>query len=118
MLGHSFLRGRSGPSTSFKQAVPVEFPRPGIYSMGFVTSAQRNEDAKSKRLRRVWSVFIPTTPNPTTGFPISAQSSRILTDGIFRRNRTQADDALDGVGPDMSSRIRSASRTKMRIYVG
>jgi len=36
--------------TSFKQAVLVEFPRPGIYSMGFVTSVQRNEDAKSKRL--------------------------------------------------------------------
>lgn len=59
----------SGQKTSFQQAVLVEFPRKGIYSLGFVTSDQRNE-LQVKTPVTVWSVFVPTTPNPTTGFLI------------------------------------------------
>jgi uncharacterized membrane protein len=48
---------------SFKSVVFVEFPHPGMRSIGFVTSRVRREDGST------WSlVFVPTTPNPTTGF--------------------------------------------------
>jgi uncharacterized membrane protein len=59
----------SGSKSSFKQVVLVEFPRPGQYSIGFLTSEDHPE-VQSKTGVRVVSVFVPTTPNPTTGFLI------------------------------------------------
>jgi uncharacterized membrane protein len=51
----------AGSKTSLKHAVLVEFPHPGIYSIGFVTSEQRSE-VQVKTPKAVWSVFILTTP--------------------------------------------------------
>lgn len=48
---------------AFKSVVFVEFPQPGMRAIGFVTSSMRRPDGSE------WStVFVPTTPNPTTGF--------------------------------------------------
>jgi uncharacterized membrane protein len=52
---------------SFKQVVMVEFPRSGIYGIGFITSHDL-EEAQAKTEQEVTCVFVPTTPNPTTGF--------------------------------------------------
>jgi uncharacterized membrane protein len=52
---------------SFKQVVMVEFPRKGAYSIGFIT-AHDLEEAQAKTAQEVTCVFVPTTPNPTTGF--------------------------------------------------
>jgi uncharacterized membrane protein len=50
-------------SDAFKSVVFVEFPHPGMRSIGFVTGRIVREDGS------VWNtVFVPTTPNPTTGF--------------------------------------------------
>lgn len=50
-------------SRAFKSVVFVEFPRPGMRALGFVTG--RVTDAAGT----TWTtVFVPTTPNPTTGF--------------------------------------------------
>jgi uncharacterized membrane protein len=50
-------------SQAFKSVVFVEFPQPGMRAVGFVTSRMTREDGS------VWNtVFVPTTPNPTTGF--------------------------------------------------
>jgi uncharacterized membrane protein len=54
---------------SFKQVVMVEFPRKGVYSIGFITSHEL-EEAQAKTAQVVTCVFVPTTPNPTTGFII------------------------------------------------
>jgi len=55
--------------SSFKQVVLVEFPRAGIYSLGFVTSEHLNE-IQHRTAPHTVSVFIPTTPNPTSGYLI------------------------------------------------
>ncbi len=47
----------------------IEYPRKGIYSIGFVT-AETSGDVKEAIGRETWSIFIPTTPNPTSGFLI------------------------------------------------
>jgi len=52
---------------SFKQVVMVEFPRKGAFSIGFITSHDL-EEAQAKTAQEVTCVFVPTTPNPTTGF--------------------------------------------------
>ncbi|MGQ9631955.1 MAG: DUF502 domain-containing protein [bacterium] len=51
-------------STAFKRVVLVEFPRPGMKSIALVTKVIVDKDTG----RRFVSMFIPTTPNPTTGF--------------------------------------------------
>jgi len=57
----------AGNKNSFKTVVLIEYPRPGIYSVGFITSEQ--EDEISLKLdRKTVCVFIPTTPIPTSGF--------------------------------------------------
>lgn len=52
---------------SFKQIVMIQFPRQGIYSLGFLTNDVSPEMAPGKQ-NGYCSIFIPTTPNPTTGY--------------------------------------------------
>jgi uncharacterized membrane protein len=59
----------SGNKSSFKTVVLVEYPREGIYSIGFITGEQEDEVQK-KIGRKCVCVFIPTTPIPTGGFLI------------------------------------------------
>ncbi len=53
----------SSNKSAFKKVALVEFPRPGIYSLGFIT----NEEFPYIE-RDTYSIFIPTTPNPTSGW--------------------------------------------------
>lgn len=54
---------------SFKKVVMVEYPRKGLFSIGFVTGVARSEIQDSTN-KRVVNVFIPTSPNPTSGYLI------------------------------------------------
>lgn len=56
-----------GKSKTFRQVVMVEFPRKGIYCLGFVTNEMTFVSAKKKRIKFV-NVYIPNPPNPTSGF--------------------------------------------------
>ncbi len=49
--------------TGFMQVVLVEFPRRGTRTIGFITNEQSDESG-----RKLLNVFIPTSPNPTSGF--------------------------------------------------
>jgi len=51
----------------FRRVVLVEYPRPGIWAIAFVTGAICTE-IQNQMSRPVISLFIPTTPNPTTGW--------------------------------------------------
>ncbi len=51
----------------FRRVVLVEYPRRGIWAIAFVTGSMSN-DIQEQMMRPVLSVFIPTTPNPTTGW--------------------------------------------------
>lgn len=62
---------------SFKQVVMVEFPRKGIYSIGFITSHEL-EEAQAKTEQVVTCVFVPTTPNPTTGFIVLVPRDEVV----------------------------------------
>ena len=63
--------------TSFKQVVMVEFPRKGIFSIGFITSHEL-EEAQAKTAQEVTCVFVPTTPNPTTGFIVLVPKDEVV----------------------------------------
>jgi uncharacterized membrane protein len=66
----------SGNKNSFKTVVLVEFPREGMFSVGFLTSDQRDE-VQQKTMENVVSVFIPTTPNPTSGFLVLVPADKV-----------------------------------------
>jgi uncharacterized membrane protein len=63
--------------TMFQRVVLVQFPRPGIYSIGFVTSETAGE-AQAKTKEIVINVFVPTTPNPTSGFLILVPREQLI----------------------------------------
>ena len=54
---------------SFEKACLVQYPRKGIWAVGFISTVAKGE-VKSKAVseRQLLSVFVPTTPNPTSGF--------------------------------------------------
>lgn len=53
--------------TKFRRVVMVEYPRQGVWSLGFVTGTLSNS-LQSHLSKPMLSVFIPTTPNPTSGW--------------------------------------------------
>lgn len=57
---------------SFREVVLIEFPFQGRYALGFVTKRIQLED------RSLCSVFIPTTPNPTSGYLIMAKEEELV----------------------------------------
>ena len=54
---------------SFEKACLIEYPRKGIWAVGFVSTEAKGEvKYKAKSNSDLLSVFVPTTPNPTSGF--------------------------------------------------
>jgi uncharacterized membrane protein len=68
-----FVQSRGG----FKGAVLVEWPRQGVYTIGFVTGETRGE-AERQTSERLVNVFVMTTPNPTTGFLCLVPESQLI----------------------------------------
>jgi len=79
----------SSTNASFRRVVAVEYPRPGVYTIGFLTKSDatvsREGDAP---LRDMSLVFLPTTPNPTSGFLVLIPEEKVtkldmsVADGI------------------------------------
>lgn len=62
---------------AFKRVVLVDFPKEGTKSIGFVTGATQCNNEK-----KFITVFIPTTPNPTTGFLIFTPENEIIDSNL------------------------------------
>jgi uncharacterized membrane protein len=58
----------SQSKTSFRQACLVEYPRRDIWAIAFVATDTRGEIIEKRGGEEMVSVFLPTTPNPTSGF--------------------------------------------------
>ncbi len=63
--------------TSFKQVVMVEFPRKGAWSIGFLMS-ENFVEIRARTGQDMVNVFVPTTPNPTTGFLIAVERREVM----------------------------------------
>lgn len=64
-------------STAFREVVLVEFPRRGLWSLGFITGATKGE-IQDLTKEDVVNVFVPTTPNPTSGFLMFLPKSDLI----------------------------------------
>ena len=57
----------SNKDSGKKSVVLIEYPRKGVWAVGFATKENNGEMAK-KTNKNLINVFVPTTPNPTSGF--------------------------------------------------
>lgn len=69
---------------SFKKVVLVEFPRKDLFSIGFLTSEEPMITPGTDK--KYYNIFIPTTPNPTTGYFIILAESEIKVIDISRQD--------------------------------
>ena len=67
----------STTGSHFKQVVMLEFPRPGLYSIGFLAGPAGGE-MEARAGQMVMSVFIPCTPNPTTGYYVLVPEKELM----------------------------------------
>ncbi len=89
---------------AFKRVVLVDFPKEGTKSIGFVTGA--SECGNGKRI----AVFIPTIPNPTTGFLIFVEESSIINTNL---SVEEAFKALFSAGVLVPENISAAFKTNI-----
>ncbi len=61
----------------FKKVVLIEYPRKGIYSIAFFT-AEGKRELCAKTKRELVSLFLPTTPNPTSGIFITLPKNEVI----------------------------------------
>ncbi len=73
----SFAESVLTSSHSFRQVVAVEYPRPGVWSIGFVT-ADDVPEVSAKTGEPLTCVFISPAPNPTAGFIILVPRSQLI----------------------------------------
>lgn len=102
----------AGDRNSFKTVVLVEFPQPGSYSVGFITNESQTEILQATGKNLV-SVFIPTTPNPTSGFLIL-----VTEDKVTKLNMSVAEGlkyivSLGSIVPEAPAAMRESKRWTM-----
>lgn len=72
----------------FRRVVLIEYPRKGIWAIGFVTGVTQGEIQRITE-KKVVNIFLPTTPNPTSGFYIMVPEDEMIaldmtTDEAFK----------------------------------
>jgi uncharacterized membrane protein len=67
----------SNNKQSFKQVVMLPFPRPGSYCLGLISSDAPGTCNRALK-EEMMTVFIPTTPNPTSGYLVLAKKSDLI----------------------------------------
>ena len=60
-----------------KSVVLLEYPRKGVWAVGFATKENTGE-IKSKTNQDLINVFVPTTPNPTSGFLLMVPKTDLI----------------------------------------
>ncbi len=76
-----------GNKTAFRTVVVIEYPKADVYTIGFITNDQ-SEEAQEKLGQKLVCVFVPTTPNPTSGFMLLVPEDKVtkldmsVADGI------------------------------------
>ena len=67
----------SQSGSSFQKVGLIEYPRVGLYSLVFISTTSENEIA-ARVGEELVSVFLPTTPNPTSGFLLFVPRRQVI----------------------------------------
>jgi uncharacterized membrane protein len=66
----------SADGESFRKVVLLEWPGPGLWTIGFVTG-EPVEEIQEKTKAKMMTIFVPTTPNPTSGFIVLMPEDKV-----------------------------------------
>ena len=77
-ISQAFFGDKSG---IFKRTVFLEYPRPGVYALGFVTQ-EKPWELSEKTGKALVSVFVPSPPNPATGNFVFVPKEGLIETGI------------------------------------
>ena len=98
----------SEKKSSFQQVIMVEFPRKGLYSVGFLTA----EQVKTDEGESIISIFVPTTPNPTTGFLLVLPESKVVKLDMSVADGIKYIVSLGAVPPENASGVQAAFKAQ------
>jgi uncharacterized membrane protein len=68
----------SQSNNSFERACLVEYPRKGIWAVAFISTKSSGEILTKSGQKAMTSVFLPTTPNPTSGFLLFVPTTDVV----------------------------------------
>jgi uncharacterized membrane protein len=68
----------SNGGRSFRSVVLIEYPRKGVWTLAFLTGAQGASEIEAKVGGSVSHLFVPTTPNPTSGFFLAVPTNDVI----------------------------------------
>lgn len=68
----------SGSGKSFRSVVLIEYPRRGIWTLAFLTGEQGTAEIEDRAGDGLSHIFVPTTPNPTSGFFLMVPTKEVL----------------------------------------
>lgn len=92
---------------AFSKVVILEYPRPGLWVVGFVTRERAHGVDGSGRLSDTVPVFLPTTPNPTSGWMILVARQELLLVDMTIEEAVKLVVSGGIVGPeDLATRVR------------
>ena len=108
--------------SGFQRVVLVEYPRRGTYAIGFLTATGPQQVSEALG-EEIWSVFVPTSPNPTSGWvvllprsqcrliPMSVEEAfRIIVSGGVLAGGNSAGGRADGPARPPDGRLTGAGR--------
>lgn len=98
----------SSSSVSFRQPVLVEYPRKGVWSIAFITGEPIGE-IQDRTQARLLTLFLPTTPNPTSGFIIFVDEQEIVRLQMTVEDAMRLIISLGVVGPESPARSSAAA---------
>lgn len=96
----------SDKSVSFRQPVLIEYPRKGIWTIAFITGSPIAE-IQEKTQASVLTCFVPTTPNPTSGFILMVPESEVIRLEMSVEEAMRLVISLGVVTPDEARRKRA-----------
>ena len=99
----------SQSSNSFRQAVLVEYPRRGIWTVAFVTGDTDGEVAVRLDDDMI-NIYVPTTPNPTSGFLLMVPRRDLIYLDMLVEDAAKYIISIGVIAPEMEAKIARLSK--------
>ncbi|SOE18826.1 uncharacterized membrane protein [Hoeflea halophila] len=101
-------------SGSFKQAALIEYPRRGLWSIVFIATDTRGEVNARLPEDESISVFLPTTPNPTSGFLLFVPRKDVIILDMSVEEAAKMVISAGLVSPDYPRKLPAQSKSKTK----
>ncbi|GAB1582137.1 DUF502 domain-containing protein [Phyllobacterium phragmitis] len=102
----------SGKSNTFKRVGLIEYPRKGIWSIVFLSTDAEGEisDTLADKAGKMTAVFLPTTPNPTSGFLLYVPKSDIIDLSMSVEDGAKLVISAGLVSPEFQARTKELAK--------